>query len=117
MGINYHKRDEMSLFCGSLFSTLRRDQPRVPIDRDTLSTTQALGCHTCAEDGGNVILAGHNRTVAERATYVGNDPSGQGKEWRPGGRRDPRHQDITRSHLVELVGAMNDPRQASDTPR
>ena len=28
-----------------------------------------------------MILAGYDGTVAERATYVGNDPSGQGKEW------------------------------------
>ena len=82
----------------------RRDRAGIPIDHDTLSTAQALSCYTCAEDGGDVILAGHDGTVAERAAHIGNYSCGKGKEWRPGGRRDPRHQDITWSHLIELVG-------------
>src|SRR5436305_6832385 len=55
--------------------------------------------------------------MAEWTAYIGNYPCSKGKEWRPGGRRDPCHQDITLSHVFELIGAVNDPRRGSDTPR
>src|SRR5947209_3282099 len=64
-----------------------------------------------------MILAGYDGTVAEWTADIGNDPGGKSKERRPGGRRDPCHQDITRSHLSELIRSLNDPRRAGDTTR
>src|SRR6266568_9593306 len=91
------------------------DCPGIPIDSDMLPAVQALGCHACAKNGGNVILAGHDGAVAERASDIGNDACGKGEEWRPGGRCDPGDQDIAWPHLLELVGTMNDSRQPADT--
>lgn len=93
------------------------DCPSISIDYDTLPTAQALGRHSRPQNSRNMILTGHNRTVAERTSHVGHDPGGQGEEWRPGRRCDPCHQNITLTHLVELSGIVNDPRQAGDTAR
>src|SRR6266568_5240818 len=92
------------------------DCPLIPIDRDTLSTAQTLGCHASPQYSRDMILAGHNRTMAEWATHIGNDARGKSKKWRPGGRRDPCHQDITRSHLIKLTGTRDHTRRASDSP-
>src|SRR6266571_594073 len=64
-----------------------------------------------------MILAGYDGTVAEWTAHIGNDPRGEGKEWRPGGRRDPCHQDIALSHLIKLVGTRDHSRWASDMTR
>jgi hypothetical protein len=55
--------------------------------------------------------------MAEWTAYIGNYSCSKSKEWRPCGRRDPGHQDITLSHLIELVGTVNDLCLARDTPR
>ena len=93
------------------------DQPRVSIDHDTLSTANALSCYTCAQDCGDVILASHDGTVAERTAYIGDDSRGKGKEWCPGGRCDPCHENIAWSHVFELLRSVNDSRRSGDTPR
>src|SRR6266852_9203608 len=94
-----------------------RDCASIPIDRDTLSTAQTLGCHTSPQNSRNMILAGYNGTVAEWTTHIGNYPRGKCKERCPGGRRNPCHQDITRSHLIKLVGTRDHSRRASDMTR
>jgi hypothetical protein len=101
-------------FVKKLFLTGYRDSPGIPIDRDMLSTAQTPGRHSSPQNSRNMILAGHYRTMAEWTAHIGNYPRGKGKEWRPGGCRDPCHQDITLSHLIKLIRAVNYPRQASN---
>lgn len=63
-----------------------------------------------------MILAGYDGTVAEWTAHIGHYPGSKGKERRPGGRRDPCYQDITRSHLIKLAGTRDHSRRASDSP-
>ena len=73
----------------------------MPIDCDTLCTAQAPDCHASPQYSRKMILAGYNGTVAEWTAHIGNNSRGKGKEWRPGGRRDPCHQDITENSPSE----------------
>ena len=101
----------------SISSTGERHGSRITIHSDILTSMKPLSGDTCAKNSRNMILAGYNRTMAEWAAHISNYPRGQGKEWRPGGRRDPGYQDIPLSHLCELISAMNDPDSASHISR
>src|SRR5947209_6534797 len=98
-------------------STGERHGSRITIHTDMLTSLKPLSGDTCAKNSRNMILAGYNRTMTEWAAHISHYPCGQGKEWRPGGRRDPGYQDLPVSHLCELISAMNDPRYASDISR
>src|SRR5579859_524201 len=94
-----------------------RDCPGIPIDRNTLSTAQALGCRASSQYSRNMILASYNGTMAERTAHIGHDSGGQGKERRPGGRCDSCYQDIALSHLIKLAGPQDYSRRAGDMTR
>src|SRR5205807_116968 len=77
---------------------IQRHRPFISINHHTLTTFQPLSGYTGPQHSRNVILTGHNRTVAEWTSHVGHDPRGQGEERCPGRCCDPCHQNITLTH-------------------
>ncbi len=100
---------------------IRRVQERntagIAIYRYALSALQPFCCGARAQHCRNMVLACHDRAVTQRAAYIGNYTRRQGKERRPGRRRDSCDQDVTAPHLAEFIGAMQHPSQARHTPR
>src|SRR5947209_15244355 len=76
----------------------------VSIDGDVLVTLNAFGGDTRAQDRRDMVFAGDDGAVTERAADVGDDTGGQGEERCPGGGGDLCHQDIAVPHRVELAG-------------
>src|SRR4051812_16567230 len=73
-------------------STDDADDARIAVDLDGLAVGDRLGGEAGADHGGNAVLAGHHRGVAEHATGVGDDRAGrreQRRPWRGGGLRPP----------------------------
>ena len=92
MVVNSSARSSAGRIRRSVKSPGERHGSCITIHSDGLFIVNPFSCGTCAKNGWDMIFAGHNRTMAEWATYISNYPCSQGEEWRPGGCCDPGDQ-------------------------
>src|SRR5690606_14495478 len=73
-----------SLMSWTVFFSQHRHQPLRSIHAHALPTLEPFGDLIHTDDGGNPILAGHDRTVRHQSAYFHHQAGGSQKEWRPG---------------------------------
>jgi hypothetical protein len=93
------------------------DDARIAVDLDRLTVGDHLRCEAGADDGGDAVLAGDDRAVAEHAARVGHDGAGRREQRRPRRRRRLGDDDVAGLDAAGLADRADHARGPADDAR